>query len=180
MQAIANSLNTSFRSTATNGIATFYPTTVQLTEVTVTDIGQAAPAAPGSDTTGGLGDTGTGALPPQICAQINYSIAARYRGGHARSMFPGLAPSFANTSVEAWLSTAINNFQASIAAMWQSAGTAGNGAMCVPTYNYSYTDNPTKKKYVIAKVSVKENYLVNGFTMRPTFGVQRHRGQTGG
>jgi hypothetical protein len=180
LQAIANSLHATFSNTGTGGIMTYYTAQVQLTSVIVTDIGQAAPAPPGENTTVTLGNSASGQLPPQVCAQVNYVIPARYRGGHPRSMFPGLTSAFAATTNDSWLGSAVTSFQALIAGMWQTAGTAGNGAMCVPTYNYTYTDVPGRHKYTIQKATVKQVYLVTGFTMRQPYGIQRHRAISAG
>jgi hypothetical protein len=176
MNAIATSIDNYWGS----NLAVFFAPSTTLSSVTVTDIGQAAPAAIGFSGTVHAGTGASTQLPPQICTQINYSIPARYRGGHARSMFPGLEASYQTSTEDGWTTAAVNAFQPLIATMLQSAGTAGNGTLCVPTYTYSYVDNPTKKKYVITRTDFKQAYSVGGFTMRPLFGVQRHRGSVGG
>lgn len=157
---------------------------ISMTQVAAVDIGSPSPVA--STTTG----NSVGSLPQpepipsSLCLVVSFRIPARYRGGHPRIYLPaGNSVNLATTSTWAGsfvntVQTSFQNFVTSVrASLPQNSG--AQVSHVVPTYTYTYTQDPVKHKFIKTRTGVKAIYIVASYLGRALPGTQRRRLTTG-
>lgn len=141
----------------TSEFGIYWPSAVQLDSILGVDLGVNAPAV-GQSTQGAFTSSGSGTQDAASCVMFNFQTAQRYRGGHGRIYFPGLAPNH-QTTPTLWDSTTVDNcvngWVSGVANAVTAATTHGavSANLCIPQYSYEYTDDPARHRYTVKKVA---------------------------
>jgi hypothetical protein len=122
-----------------------------------------------------------GALEPSSLATVAQNkIASRYRGGHPRTFYPGMAQadmanenSFSSGSAVLW-SGYITAFVTQVLTASYAAGSSSLTNV-VPRYTYSYTDVPGKHKYTKTRTGLLGVFVVQGYPVDVRVGSMRRR-----
>jgi hypothetical protein len=118
--------------------------------------------------------------PSSMSFVLQYKIAARYRGGKPRGYYPvGSMTHLADeshwdTTYAQSIATHYATVQSSIRTALIAAGMV-NPTHVVPRFTYSYTDDPTKHKYLKEKTGFVGAPVVNSYVGRLLVGSQRRR-----
>lgn len=173
----------SIKSMFPSPLLSMVPTNVTFNLVTVTDLTNATPFV-GVSTGAAFTGTATGvSVTAAACALIGLKITARYRGGHPRTYWPGIAPG-QTTDGENLTTLAATNYGTNFA-LWvtqivsnmTSLGHTGVQHV-VPRYSYTYTDDPVHHKYKKTKAAYLESFVVQSYPCNPKIATQRRRLQT--
>jgi hypothetical protein len=178
LTTLANTLFNSFNTR----LKAFFPTTVSFQSVQTVDLTNATPAT-GASTGAAYAGGSTSNFTANVCILINFHIAARYRGGHPRTYLPtpyAAASSDGRTVTPSAVTSYQNGFVGMVGDVVTALPGSGGGAAnhCVPLYGYTYTDVPTKKKYLKQKTSLLQTVTVSSYSTHPVLASQRRRLQT--
>lgn len=167
-QSLANSIGSRFGSQFQPLMAS----NVTWGAVTVADLTNQTPAQAGSSHASWTGTAATTAEPGNVSLMINFVIPKRYRGGHPRTYMPP-PPTNQLTTTNQWNNTILGEFVSGFAAMVSSivGDMAGAGVPglthCVPTYTYTYVDDPTHHRYHHVKSGLSAVYTVQSYEGQP-------------
>jgi hypothetical protein len=166
---------------ASNGIGPLTAPEVTWSAITAVDLSSSTPAT-GANSHAAVSGTGpAGAIPPSICVLVNNVIGDRYRGGHPRSYMPPMAATSLISTDDQWAAASVNSYQTAYQNMQDNVFAAVTGTFqCIPRYNYTYTDNTTKRKWTHQRTSLNHVAQVRTWLVRTHIAHQTRRASIGG
>src|SRR5215472_310986 len=145
------------------------------------DIGTATPAEGISNPGVHQGTQGTTQPPPSTCVVVSFQTQDRYRGGHPRTYMPPMAATSMDTTEDQWTAALIGQYSTAFTNLQDGVFSAVPGITQVAVrYNYSYTDDPVRHKYIKTRVSVHSTPTVLNWIPKQPIGTQRRRVKIGG
>jgi hypothetical protein len=165
----------------TGGIASLTMANAVFQTANAVDLGIETPAV-GASSHAAVGGVLPGPdPPPSTCVLVDSIVQDRYRGGHPRSYMPPGSMAELDSNEDAWLAAYVGQYQTAFENMQDSIFSAVPGCFqVVPRYNYTYTDVPSKHKYLATRESFKHAAQVVNWLVKSPIGTQRRRARTGG
>lgn len=118
---------------------------------------------------------------PSTCVLVDNIITARYRGGHPRSYMPPMGATSLTSNEDSWTTAAVAAYQTGYTNMHDAAFSAVPGIHQVAVrYNYTYTDDPIKHKWIKTRSSLNSTPQVINYLVKSAIGTQRRRARIGG
>jgi hypothetical protein len=161
--------------------------TVTITECIVQDISSAT-GAEGVHTGNQVGAAAGGQLPAGTCANINFAVARRYRGGKPKMYLPyGTDTNLATP--QTWVATWINNLATQVSSLISSvSGAPPTGCTITGQVNVSYYEGYWQSQDSKGNPKIKPNYRTGNAKVDPVVGTtgsvvigsQRRRNHGGG
>lgn len=118
--------------------------------------------------------------PSSACTVVHNKIAARYRGGHPRTFWPG--GSAAETADEAhwnssWITNIANSVASFVGAVVATSYSFGAGTLnhVIPRYTYRIDNDSTHHKYTRTRIGVLSVDVVQSYDAMARIGSQRKR-----
>jgi hypothetical protein len=166
--------NTAFTQWGVRLKALFAPN-VKLDSIASVDLTNSTPA---SVVSAGAPITATGAgnNEPSLATMVNFTIAARYKGGHPRTYFPPLAATAVGVNSDQWSSTAVTAFNTAVG-LWfgDIVVSVPSTVHTVPLFGYTYLDDPVHHNYKRTKTSFLGSYAVGSYSTSGIIRSQRRR-----
>jgi hypothetical protein len=164
-----------------SGVASLTNPAVSWTNVTAVDLSTSTPATGANSHATVSGTATAGAVPPSVCVVVSNVTGDRYRGGHPRTYMPPMSSSFLDANNDAWNTTQVGQYQTAYQNVHDNVFSSVSGIFqCIPRYNYTYTDNTTKRKWEHQKASLNHVAHVVTWRVRPAIGYQTRRSSVGG
>jgi hypothetical protein len=164
----------------TTTVGTLTPTNVSINECDVTDLTNSTGLGSiytHAATAGGRAGT---LSPSSVCYVIQNRIAARYRGGHPRTFYPGgVAGDMAgealwNTSVQGTFPAQVVAYISAIRSVAYSFG-SGTLNHVIPRYTYLLNNDTTAHKWTRTRNGLLSVDTVNSYFLQARIGSQRKR-----